>query len=83
MLLLIDDEQDLVADGVRVVTRRRQPYGRPLLPRSRLLKCVDERKHGECPLMPPPVPFVQGVCCNASCHSHHLLRGAWVCFERD
>jgi len=34
-VVLDDDEQALVVDGAVVASRRRQPYGRPLLPRSR------------------------------------------------
>ena len=34
-VVLDDDEQALVVDGAVVAARRRQPYGRPLLLRSR------------------------------------------------
>ena len=65
-VVLDDSEQALVVDSVRVVARRRQPYGHTW-PKSRKPKCVDGGKmtcqyyaHG-CGPMPPPGPSSRGA----------------------
>ena len=71
-VVLDDDEQAQVVDGAVVVARRRQPYGRPLLPRTMLIVVRRREEKWHVPTDVPAGALVQGGADMPS-HQSHVL----------